>query len=617
MKMKDEQTNIEKKLNNLSHNFPRLKELAFQDPYEVYANLPMEVAIYDLQGNYIYVNKRYVVDEQISQKLIGKDDDEFARFLGISSDSLQKRKENFRRALQENRVVQFTEKLYFPGKNQTLYYKRIFQPLYSSRNPQQIVGMCFYGNSLTSIIQAQKELKYLVYHDKLTGFANRDAFLERLDQLIMESDRDSTMHAVLLCDVDNFKVINEALGQRVADFCLKEVANRILNAIRKSDMIFRIGGDEFAVILRNLNHEYDASRVAEKVIKDVSSPYSVMDNTINYLTMSIGIVLIPRDGQDRDVLIQRLHFALKNAKKTKRNEFQFFAEDLTEKSVKRLEMEKNLRFVVQDNGYDEQFQILYQPIVEKKSDRQYVIIGCEALLRWHNTDIGPVSPDIFIPIAEESDLICQLGDWVLYKAIKDFKAMIERVKKPLHLSINLSAKQMRSNEIVNKIEKIITNTQIQPADLHLELTETSLLDEGLQVIRNLEDIERLGIKIAIDDFGVGFASLKYLQKFPVSIIKIDRSFIKHINLSNEHKKLVESIILLGKNLNKDIVAEGVENLEHLYVLYTQKCYKYQGFLFSKPVTIEELETLVSKENHFQTLMSSLAETNFLKSQKEN
>jgi len=409
-----------------------------------------------------------------------------------------------------------------------------------------------------------------------------------------------------MCDIDNFKIVNEAVGQKVADFCLKEVAGRILNVIRKSDLIFRIGGDEFAVILRNLNHEYDASRVAEKIIKDVSSPYSIMENTINYLTLSIGIVLFPRDGQDRDVLIQRVSFALKNAKKTNRNDFQFFSEDLTEKSVKRLEMEKNLRSVIQDNGYDKQFEILYQPIVEKKSDRQYSIIGCEALLRWHNSDLGQVSPDIFIPLAEESDLICQLGDWVLYRAIKDFKAMIERVKKPLHLSLNLSAKQMKSPDIVHKIENIIKNADVQPADLHLELTETSLLDEGLQVIRNLEDIEKLGLKIAIDDFGVGFASLKYLQKFPVSIIKIDRSFIKHINLSNEHKKLVESIILLGKNLNKDIIAEGVENLEHLYVLYTQKCYKYQGYLFSKPVTLQELETLVSAEHHFQTLMSSMS-----------
>ncbi|OGB63763.1 MAG: hypothetical protein A2Y94_11555 [Caldithrix sp. RBG_13_44_9] len=604
--MKEESSGLGQKLKNLSHNLPRLKELALQDPYEVYSNLPMEVAIYDLQGNYNFVNNRYIVDEKISRSLIGKSDEEFARLLGISTDSLQKRKQNFQRTLQENKVIQFTEKLYFPGKNQTLYYKRIFQPLYSSRNNQEIVAVCLYGNSLTSIIQAQKELKYLVYHDKLTGFANRDAFFERLDQMIVESDRDQGMNAILLCDIDNFKIVNEAVGQKVADFCLKEVANRILSSIRKSDLIFRIGGDDFAVILRNLNHEYDASRVAEKIIKDVSSPYSIMENTINYLTMSIGIVLFPRDGQDRDVLIQRVSFALKNAKKTNRNDFQFFSEDLTEKSVKRLEMEKNLRSVVQDNGYDKQFEILYQPIVEKKSDRQYTIIGCEALLRWHNSDLGTVSPDIFIPIAEESDLICQLGDWVLYKAIKDFKAMTERVKKPLHLSLNLSAKQMKSPDIVHKIEKIIKNTQVQPSDLHLELTETSLLDEGLQVIRNLEDIEKLGLKIAIDDFGVGFASLKYLQKFPVSIIKIDRSFIKHINLSNEHKKLVESIILLGKNLNKDIIAEGVESLEHLYVLYTQKCYKYQGYLFSKPVTLQELENLVSGEYHFQTLMSSMA-----------
>jgi EAL domain-containing protein (putative c-di-GMP-specific phosphodiesterase class I) len=241
--------------------------------------------------------------------------------------------------------------------------------------------------------------------------------------------------------------------------------------------------------------------------------------------------------------------------------------------------------------------------VEKKQQGDYRIIGCEALLRWHNPDLGSVSPNIFIPLAEDTDLICQLGDWVLYKAIKDFKEMIERVKKPVHLSVNFSAKQMKDSKIVSKIDKIVQNTGITPADLHLEITETSLLDEGLQVIQNINDIEKLGLKIVIDDFGVGFASLRYLQKFPVSIIKIDRSFVQHINQSHDHKKLVESIILLGQNLNKDIIAEGVENLEHLYVLYTQNCFKYQGYLFSKPITISEFETLLTGKDLFANLKS--------------
>jgi EAL domain-containing protein (putative c-di-GMP-specific phosphodiesterase class I) len=269
--------------------------------------------------------------------------------------------------------------------------------------------------------------------------------------------------------------------------------------------------------------------------------------------------------------------------------------------MRRLEMENKLRLIINENSYDDQFQIMYQPIVEKKEEGNYRIIGCEALLRWHNPDLGQIAPDIFIPIAEDTDLICPLGDWVLLKAITDFKSMVQRVKQPLYLSVNFSAKQVRDQNIVSKIDKIIHNTGIKPEELHLEITETSLLDEGIQVLQNINDIEKLGLKIAIDDFGIGFASLKYLQKFPVSIIKIDRSFVKYINQSHDHKKLVESIILLGKNLNKDIIAEGVEDLEHLYVLYTQNCYKYQGYLFSKPLTLPALETLLSGKDLFANI----------------
>jgi diguanylate cyclase (GGDEF)-like protein len=505
--------------------------------------------------------------------------------------------------LEQKKVLHYTEKLYFPGKNQTLYYKRIFQPLFSNNGKQQLTGVCMFGSSLTHVIQAQKELEYLVYHDKLTGLKNRNAFYESLDRILMETDAEQEMIAVLICDIDNFKAINDKYGHKTADFCLTEIARKISEIINKTDQIFRVGGDEFALILRNINNEYDAGRVAEKIITEVTKPYEIFDQVINYLMISIGIVIIPKDGNARDTLIQRASDALKNAKRIKNSEYSFFSEELTIKSMRRLEMESKLRLIINENSYDQQFQILYQPIVEKKQQGDYRIIGCEALLRWQNPDLGTVSPDIFIPLAEDADLICQLGDWVLYKAIRDFKAMIERIRKPVYLSVNFSAKQMKDNKIVSKIDKIIHKTGITPADLHLEITETSLLDEGLQVIQNINDIEKLGLKIVIDDFGVGFASLRYLQKFPVSIIKIDRSFVKYINHSHDHKKLVESIILLGQNLNKDIIAEGVENLEHLYVLYTQNCFKYQGYLFSKPITITEFEALLSGKDLFSNLKS--------------
>lgn len=593
-------------------NLSKIKSVVSQDPYSVYLNIPMDVAIYNNQGKYIFTNKEYLADEKSARSLINKDDLYYAQIAGISPDSFKKRNEIFKRVLEKKQSIRFTEKLYLPGPDRTLYYKRIFQPQFSNNKRKEISEVHLYGSSLTSVMYAQRELKYLVYHDNLTGLKNRNAFLERVDQMILEADRNGNhqLTAILLCDIDNFKNLNDALGSKDGDTIIKEFAKRFKNAVRKSDTVFRIGGDEFAVILRNLNHEYDASRVAEKMIKQLSLPYKIANNSKKYTTVSIGISLFPRDGKDRESLIKNANGALKNAKKMRTSEYQFFSNEVTEKSMKRLEMENNLRVLVNEQNYEKQFEILYQPVVEKMLNGEYKIIGCEALLRWNNPDLGAVSPETFIPIAEETDLICPIGDWVLYKAINDFKSLMKKFNKSLYLSINLSARQMRSPHLVRKIDKIITHTEINPHDLHLELTETSFLDEGMQVLHNIDAIEKLGIKIDIDDFGVGFASLKYLQKFPVSTIKIDRSFIQHLNFSREHKKLVESIIILGKNLNKDIIAEGVENLDHLYMLYTQKCYKYQGFLFSKPITMHKFERLLQEEKQYHTLKASMG--NFLK-----
>ena len=577
--------------------------------YHVFQSMPFEIAIYNPNGTYKYVNKEYLSDEDIAQHIMGKDDYFYAEILGISPESLDKRREKLQEVLTKKQAIRFTEKLFFLGEKKTRYIKRIFQPKFSKRN--KIKEIILYGSDLTQIIHAQNELKYLVYHDKLTGLKNRQAFFEYIDQLIIEVDRSKKedIIAILICDIDNFKKINEMVGHDIGDKFLQEAAIRIKNAIRQSDAVFRIGGDQFGIILKNLSAEHDASRVSKKIINVLTASYQIEDKNINYLTVSIGIVLFPKDGKEREVIIKNASNALINAKKLKNSNFQYFSDEVTKKSLKRLEMENKLRLLVNEKSFDKQFEILYQPVVEKMLSGDYRIIGCEALLRWHNPDLGSVSPNIFIPIAEETDLICPIGDWVLYRAINDFKTVMEKLEKQLYIAINLSAHQMKSPHLVKKIENIIKNTNIDPQDLHLELTETSFLDEELHVIKNIDAIEHLGIKIDIDDFGVGFASLKYLQKFPVSTIKIDRSFIQNLNYSNEHRRLVESIIILGKNLNKDIIAEGVENLEHLYLLYTQKCYKYQGYLFSKPITLNKFERLLNEEKEHQSLKASMG--NFL------
>jgi EAL domain-containing protein (putative c-di-GMP-specific phosphodiesterase class I) len=317
----------------------------------------------------------------------------------------------------------------------------------------------------------------------------------------------------------------------------------------------------------------------------------------------VGIVLFPKDGNDVETLIRHADTAMYSAKRRGKNNFQFFSESMTEYSIKRLKIEKNLTNLVTKNQYDDQFNILYQPIVEKNDNGDYKIIGSEALLRWKNPELGSVKPDSFIPVAEETNLISEIGEWIFIKTFTEYSTLLKKISDPLYLSVNFSAKQLRSSRVIKKLERILKSADFNPENLQLELTETSYLDDHNEVVENINELERLGIKIALDDFGIGFASLSYLHKVPASTIKIDKSFIKYLSTSPRHSELVRSIILLGKNLNKDVVAEGVEQVEDLYLLDSHKCSKFQGFLFSEPVDLEKFAELLKRETLLTTLIS--------------
>ncbi|MEJ2544680.1 MAG: EAL domain-containing protein, partial [Calditrichaceae bacterium] len=257
--------------------------------------------------------------------------------------------------------------------------------------------------------------------------------------------------------------------------------------------------------------------------------------------------------------------------------------------------------MIKNNSFAEQLSLLYQPLVVKNSN-DYKIFGSEVLVRWKNPELGEVRPETFIPVAEKTNLISNIGEWIFYHACEDYGKLMKKVKNPLLLSVNFSAKQLRSRDMIYKIEDILRSTNFDPEYLQLELTETSYLDDQPEVIHNIKQLEKMGIKMALDDFGVGYASLSYLHRVPAHTIKIDRSFIKHIGSSPRHRELVNSIILLGKNLNKEVVAEGVERVEDLYLLNEHKCYKYQGFLFSQAVTLENMEKLIQRESLLSTII---------------
>ena len=570
--------------------------------YKFLEQFPMAAAVFDLNGNYKYVNDEYIMENRFKNEIIGKDDSFYFELLGVNLKSADKRKKIFKQVIKEKKTIRFTEKLHFTEKNKTRYYKRYLQPIFSNNNGT-LKEIHLYGSDLTAVMLAQNELKYLAYHDKLTNLKNRDAFNEQLDQIISEyNEEEENLTAILFCDLDNFKLVNDSHGHDIGDTLLKEVASRLNNIIKKSDYLYRLGGDEFTLIVKNIKNELEAGRIAENLINLLSSPYFIQDHKITYISISVGIVVFPKDGHEREILVKHADTAMYNAKKRGKNTFQFYSKSITASSVKRLRIENYLRDLVYTNDFEDQFGILYQPIIEKNYQGTYSVIGAEALLRWNNPHMGWIPPDTFIPIAEETELILNIGDWVLYKAAMEYQKLKSNIDTPFYVSVNFSAKQMREKSAIKKIETVLQTTGISPYNLQLELTETNYLDEHEDVSENIKTLTDMGIRLAIDDFGVGFASLSYLHKVPATTIKIDKSFIKYLSTSKEHKELVKSIIVLGENLNKEVIAEGVEQVEDLYLLDKQKCHKYQGYLFSKPLSLIDFEKYMSKENLLTTII---------------
>jgi diguanylate cyclase len=290
--------------------------------------------------------------------------------------------------------------------------------------------------------------------------------------------------------------------------------------------------------------------------------------------------------------------AMYEAKNNGKNQYQFFSKEMTEISLNRIKIENNLQGLVNNKNFDNECELLYQPIIERSSSKNYKIIGTEALLRWNNPEIGYMLPELFLPIAEETNLISSIGDWVLNKSIHDVRPLINEYDKSFYVSINLSSKQMISSTIISKLKKIIEIADINPANVQLEINESTYFEDKKIVSEVLIELKKLGVKLAINDFGRGFGSLVYLNNVPASTLKIDKNYIMNMHENLDQKQLVKAILTLGQDLNKDIIAAGVEKLEHLKFLNANKCSKYQGYLFSQPVNISILQDLLKKKFPF-------------------
>lgn len=434
----------------------------------------------------------------------------------------------------------------------------------------------------------EAQLAYQATHDALTGLPNRLLLLDRLQQAILSAEREKKLVAVVFFDLDRFKMINDSHGHDIGDALLKEVAQRIKKVIRKSDTFARMGGDEFVIVLRSLADEKACLPVLQKIMACIARPFYINDLEINTST-SIGVSVFPEGGRMAEVLLKNADAAMYRSKDLGRNTFNFFNKNMNERLQKRLELESFLYKALKN----QEFFLHYQPIYSLRTKK---IVGVEALIRWQHPKLGLVPPQQFIPLAEEIGLILPLGEWVIQQACKQMRKWHNQGYNDLHISINVSAHQLKRTSIVHTIQRTCETTKIAPQFINIELTESSILEDIESAQRILKALKELGVNLVIDDFGTGYSSLTYLQKFPVGFIKIDRSFINYITDKSEDVAIVLSIISMAHSLGLKVVAEGIENPEQADFLAKYHCDMVQGFYFCYPLPADQISLILAETN---------------------
>ena len=437
---------------------------------------------------------------------------------------------------------------------------------------------------ITARIKAESEIQQLINYDSLTGLPNRSLLHDRLHLAIAQSSRDKQLLGVLMLDLDRFKDINETLGHRAGDKLLKAVAKRLQACIRDSDTLARLGGDEYVAILIGVTHEEGIATVAKKILAVVSEPFYVDGNEI-FSTCSIGIAVYPMDGEDSHTLLKHADLAMYQAKGGDRNNFQFFSREMNNMVMERLMLENSMRKGLERG----EFFLVYQPQVDARTGS---IFGMEALLRWEHPDMGVLSPDKFITLAEENGLIIPIGEWVLRSACQQNKAWQDQGLPHVRVAVNLSAKQFGQYHLDEVVAATLLDTGLDAEWLELELTESVIMKNAEQNTRLLEKFKEMGISLAIDDFGTGYSSLSYLKNFPISRLKIDRSFVRDITTNPDDAAIARIIIDIAHSLNLSVIAEGVETRAQMQFLSFNNCVEMQGYLFSRPVRVEEFTELL-------------------------
>lgn len=541
-------------------------------------NLPLSIVRYDANCKRVFINCAGEENDEDVQKFIGTTPMELwsPEVSNMTAEDFQSK---LMHVLYHGEPQTF--EMHYDVDNVTTVHMVNLLPEFGEHF--QVIGALAVANDVTEISKYRHDLEYLAYHDALTSLPNRALLNERIRLSAEEGRR----FGLMFMDLDFFKTINDTLGHIVGDELLVDVAERITASVRADDIVARMGGDEFAILVTDLKEDADLAVLAQKISENLSAPFNI--EGINFfVTASIGISCYPTDSEEVEDLVKYADTAMYDAKKQGRNNYQFYTPELTQSVMEHLAIATALRYAIQK---DELF-LLYQPKVDITTGR---ILGAETLLRWHGKVLGQIQPDKFIPIAEESGLIIDIGAWVLRASCESAAQLNKNRQQPLNIAVNVSSKEFAGNDFIEHLQRCIEETGCKPEWLTIEITESLLLHDTDAALQTLREIDEMGITLSIDDFGTGYSALAYLSKFPIKQVKIDRSFVMDICHTESAASLVKAIIAMTLSLDKDLVAEGIETPEQAALIKEYGCNQGQGYLYSKPISFSEFLHLEAQQ----------------------
>ncbi len=427
-----------------------------------------------------------------------------------------------------------------------------------------------------------------LYFDPLTGLPNRQLFFDRLNHAISRVERDQHSLALFCFDVDGFKKVNDSFGHEAGDHLIELIAERLRDCVRRTDTVSRIAGDEFAILIEEVDNTTDVINVAQKLTELMAPPFPLNGHNVS-IGCSIGIAVYPEAGEEVDSLLKHADLAKQKAKTTQGSAYLFYNEQMNVEAMRQLYQEADLRRGLRRH----EFELYYQPRIALASNR---IIGVEALIRWRHPVRGMVMPNDFIPMAEDMGLIIPLGYWVVRQALADIKIMDEMGMPPIEMAINLSFKQLQDDKFLEKITEAIYSAGVDPSRLEFELTETTIMTNAEETHRCMRSLNAIGPTFSLDDFGTGYSSFAHIQRLPINALKVDRSFIQNVATDGDDASIVKAMINLAHSLNMKVVAEGAENIEQMNFLRTHKCDQVQGYYFSPPVAFEDLAHMIGNDD---------------------